>query len=635
MAARNSNNIYVQKTFNVVVTIEISNIEKVAITGGCEELGNWIPKYAVLLDQVEGTNSWKKTIGFQQGRIFEYRYFICATNSVSDEVIIRKWETHLQARNVNFGEEATIFNDIFGYVNGVEKIDRGWLTFETLIQFNFFNAPFEWKRSIKKRLIYVKVTSTNLSIYGDNHHNFSVTSLEDTISNDARENYADAHTFGFSEVTKLKYNQSVIQCQNQFGISCGDEDLVIFHMSVADPKTTAYLVDLYGFRSKASEDEPPTHIGYNYVLPNLLKGSEGSLEIPITCAVKHRPLGMMQIGYVIIKPFPSYNFDMRVSFQRHWNRKWTGLDVGHRGSGNSFKSKDSAIRENTITSLKNAAAHGADMVEFDVQLSKDLVPVIYHDFMVFVSLKSKICVQDDEYLEIPMRELSLEQLNTLKVYHVEEGRSRKERYFDNDELQEHQPFPQLSDALNEIDPNVGFNIEIKWSQKLDDGKMEQELEHVLDKNLYVDCILDVVLHKAGGRRIVFSCFDPDICAMIRFKQNLYPVMFLTIGVTTKYRKFLDPRGNTIESAVCNSLAMEFLGIVANTEDLLRDPSQINLAKDRGLVVFCWGEDNNSKETIQLLKNMGLHAIIYDKMDILSTKENKQSVFLAQAKENQN
>lgn len=73
------------------------------------------------------------------------------------------------------------------------------------------------------------------------------------------------------------------------------------------------------------------------------------------------------------------------------------------------------IRENTIASLKKAALSGADMVEFDVQLSKDLVPVIYHDFHVYVSLKKKATLDANDMLELPMRELTLEQLKNLKV----------------------------------------------------------------------------------------------------------------------------------------------------------------------------------------------------------------------------
>lgn len=40
------------------------------------------------------------------------------------------------------------------------------------------------------------------------------------------------------------------------------------------------------------------------------------------------------------------------------------------------------------------------------------------------------------------------------------------------------------------------------------------------------------------------------------------------------------------------------------------------------MVFCWGDDNNSTETIRLLKQLGLHAIIYDKMEVHNVKEVK-------------
>lgn len=55
---------------------------------------------------------------------------------------------------------------------------------------------------------------------------------------------------------------------------------------------------------------------------------------------------------------------MKRSFIRYWNKRWKGLEVGHRGSGPSFKpsSGDDAIRENTIASLQRAIDAGADMV---------------------------------------------------------------------------------------------------------------------------------------------------------------------------------------------------------------------------------------------------------------------------------
>jgi glycerophosphoryl diester phosphodiesterase len=73
------------------------------------------------------------------------------------------------------------------------------------------------------------------------------------------------------------------------------------------------------------------------------------------------------------------------------------------------------VRENTVASLKTAAYHGADMVEFDVQLSKDLIPVIYHDFYVSISLKRKKQIEAMDMLEIPVKDLTLQQLHLLKV----------------------------------------------------------------------------------------------------------------------------------------------------------------------------------------------------------------------------
>lgn len=259
---------------------------------------------------------------------------------------------------------------------------------------------------------------------------------------------------------------------------------------------------------------------------------------------------------------------------RYWNRKWSGLEIGHRGSGTSFKASDgNVIRENTIASLKKAAANGADMVEFDVQLSKDLVPVIYHDFRMYVSLKRKATMDttSNDMLELPMSELTLEQLHNMKVFHTEEGKKREPKFFDED-FEEHQPFPTLALALDTIDSHVGFNVEVKWSQRLEDGTTEAI--NRFDKNLYVDRILEVVLNHAKERRIVFSCFDADIVTMLRLKQNLYPVMFLTIGSTVKYQPYYDPRCNSHRRAIEHAQAMELLGIVGHTEDLLKNTNQV-------------------------------------------------------------
>lgn len=137
-----------------------------------------------------------------------------------------------------------------------------------------------------------------------------------------------------------------------------------------------------------------------------------------------------------------------------------------------------------------------------------------------------------------MRKLPLEQLKDLKVYHTSEGRSKKAKFSD-ESLIEHQPFPELSHALEVVDENIGFNVEIKWAQLLGDGKLESDHKSI-DRNIYLDCILNVVLAKAGRRKIIFSCFDVDICMSLRNKQNMFPVMFLTLGRSDRYPKYNNP-----------------------------------------------------------------------------------------------
>ena len=48
------------------------------------------------------------------------------------------------------------------------------------------------------------------------------------------------------------------------------------------------------------------------------------------------------------------------------------------------------------------------------------------------------------------------------------------------------------------------------------------------------------------------------------------------------------------------------------EDIQRDPSQVELVKDRGQVLFCWTDDQNNPEIVKYLKKLGVDGIIYDR-----------------------
>ncbi|XP_008553502.1 glycerophosphocholine phosphodiesterase GPCPD1 isoform X1 [Microplitis demolitor] len=661
--------------------VEVPGLEKsdfVYVVGNLPELGAWNHNQAIQLHQ-ENTSSpshstpFENDDGFlndsasdnlfynnqQNDRTFslkislptdidiEFRYFIavvCQPNGTKNSaktLIIRKWETHMTPRIIkkatpsNFTEDMTPEPDKFGYNNGYYKVERGWLTDETVMQFKLFNNPIKiWKNRLQNKKLYIKMTPVNLVRHSSLElQQFTGDCVDDSLSMDTQD-IVDQPAFSITEITVMNDEEATYKNQEQFGRAYEEDEFLIFNVAVRYPETIAYLVDYYVYGSRVFPgDSPPDHIGFSYILPSTLQASVGILTIPIT-STKHRPIGQLTVEYVTIKPIPDYPWDMSISYAKHWEERWSGLDVGHRGLGTSFKCemKNCAnVRENTIASLKTASHHGADMVEFDVQLSKDMIPVIYHDFHVSISMKRKKQIDAMDMLEIPVKDLTLEQLHLLKVYHLAEGREKNPRFFDED-LEEHQPFPTLQAALQELETHVGCNVEIKWTMQLKDGTFE--LNHPFDLNTYLDIILKVVLEYGGARKIVFSSFNPDICSMIRLKQNKYPVVFLTQGITVKYPTYHDPRCQTIPMAMRHALAADILGINVHTEDILRDPSQVKAVKDRGLIIFCWGDDNNDKATIQHLKKLGLHAVIYDKMDEYNPKEVKESIFLVDARENQ-
>ncbi|CAH1109067.1 unnamed protein product [Psylliodes chrysocephalus] len=616
---------------------ELKNDESVCVVGELPELGSWHPEKCVPLAKEEDDGSiWSGIIEIPEKKKVQFRYCICVVIEQNIQVIVKSWEANLVPREIDSENGSSPKMEDpphdYGYYNDRERVDRGWLNKETVIQLKLCNNPLSlFRPKYHNRLVNIKVTPVSLT----RHSGFPKTMaevLDESLSADTQDS-VEAPRHAFTEVASLNSEDPTFCLQKQFGHELHKDDMLIFQSTVLFPSNIAFLIDLYIYSTRSGDGEPPYHAGFSYLLPSVLQASEGNVVLPVT-STKHRPLGQIKIDYLMIGPMPNFKCDMMISFARHWKKTRSGLDVGHRGSGSSFKQRVqncAEVRENTIASLRNAIDHGADFVEFDVQLSKDLVPIIYHDFHVCISMKKKKELADNDMLEIPLKELTLDQLRLLKVYHLTEGKTKNQRFFDED-LDDHQPFPTLQQALETLDTHTGFNIEIKWTMKLYDGTYE--LYHPTDLNLYLDTILDVVLRYGGDRRIIFSCFNPDICQVIRMKQNKYPVMFLTVGESTVYSKYSDPRCWSIESAARYARMIEILGINVHTEDLLRDSNLLKHATENQLIIFCWGDQNADISTIKHLKELGLHGVIYDKLHEYSPKETKESIFMVEARETQ-
>lgn len=72
------------------------------------------------------------------------------------------------------------------------------------------------------------------------------------------------------------------------------------------------------------------------------------------------------------------------------------------------------VRENTISSFKSAVLNGAHLIEFDVQLTNDLIPIVYHDQNVLLEVQTKMEKQIKKMI-FPFHKLTYEELKDFKV----------------------------------------------------------------------------------------------------------------------------------------------------------------------------------------------------------------------------
>ncbi|EES10654.1 glycerophosphodiester phosphodiesterase GDPD1, chloroplastic [Sorghum bicolor] len=281
--------------------------------------------------------------------------------------------------------------------------------------------------------------------------------------------------------------------------------------------------------------------------------------------------------------------------------------IGHRGKGmNTLVSPDPRlrgdVRENTLRAFNDAAAsHPAvAYVEFDVQVTKDGCPVIFHDNFIYTQQDGEISgkrVTDldlDEFLSYgPQREQGKAGKPLFRK--LKDGRILKWDVRSEDAL------CTLREVFHGVHRRVGFNVELKFDDDL--VYTEDSLTCILQ------AVLKVVLEHAGDRPIIFSSFQPDAAQLIRKLQDKYPVFFLTNGGTQVYA---DQRRNSLEEAVKLCVAGGLQGIVSEVRAILRQPSAVAEIKDANkLSLMTYGQLNNVPEVVYVQHLMGVDGVIVD------------------------
>ncbi|KAJ1269353.1 hypothetical protein BS78_07G205500 [Paspalum vaginatum] len=286
---------------------------------------------------------------------------------------------------------------------------------------------------------------------------------------------------------------------------------------------------------------------------------------------------------------------------------------GHRGMGmNAVGAPPGARvgaareRENTLLSLGRAAAHAAvAFVEFDVQVTKDGCPIIFHDD--FILTQGNGAVYEKRVTDLLLEEfLSYgPQKGSHKVFKPLLRRTGDGRVLDW-KTEEDDSLCTLQEVFEHVSPRLGFNIELKFDDNI--------MYHRKDLECALQAILQVVFQYARNRPVFFSSFHPDAARMMRELQSLYPVLFLTEGGTSKHH---DSRRNSPDDAIRVCLEYDLHGIVSEVRGVLKNPAAVIRAQESNLVLLTYGQLNNVWEAVYIQYLMGINGVIVDRVEEIS------------------
>jgi len=369
---------------------------------------------------------------------------------------------------------------------------------------------------------------------------------------------------------------------------------------------------------------------------------QGDVCVPIQGA-NFEVIGVVNFNFLVITPFSHPNMEV-TSQQTYWKKLSSTMVFGHRGMGKNFLSNKSLqLGENTVPSFIAAANLGANYVEFDVQLTKDHVPVIYHDFLVSetgidapvhtLTLEQFLHINQDQPRP-SQNGVSLQNPEMKRVRSNEPGPRQRSLSVNLDHpkgtgLEERMkytldfkqkgykantkgnfiqaPFATLEDLFKKIPDDVGFNIEMKYPMLYESEEHDMDT-YAIELNQFCDTVLAKVYDLSGPRQILFSSFNPDICLCLSFKQPSIPILFLTDAGACAVS---DIRASSLQEAIRFASRWNLLGIVSEARPFVNSPRLVKVVKQSGLVCVSYGKQNNDPTLVQRQVKEGIDAVIVD------------------------
>jgi glycerophosphoryl diester phosphodiesterase len=170
-----------------------------------------------------------------------------------------------------------------------------------------------------------------------------------------------------------------------------------------------------------------------------------------------------------------------------WKPAGAPLVIAHRGASG-------LVPENTCLALTTAIALGADMVEVDVQLSRDGYPVIFHDWHL---ARARCSAQ---YSRKALKTLRIGDLKLKDLKHLDVG-SWKHRKFAG------LPIPTLVEVLSLCGGKIALNLEVKIpSPDGDDARVRHTM---------IDQLGEALTSYPFPESVLISSFDEEVLELAR------------------------------------------------------------------------------------------------------------------------
>jgi len=263
----------------------------------------------------------------------------------------------------------------------------------------------------------------------------------------------------------------------------------------------------------------------------------------------------------------------------------TFLVEGHRGARG-------LMPENTIPAMIKAIEDGANVLELDVQVSKDEKVVVAHD--PFINRGFSLLANGREIKEKDSKKHILYQMDYAEIKEFDVGSKGNDRFPEQKKMKAHIPLlGELIDAVESYTkknnlPGIIYNVEIK-STPHKDGSYQPAAQ------MFVRLVVEVLKSKNLERRFYIQSFDVKQIQEVRRRYPGIPVGFLTGDKKVTFEE--------------NIAEIGFLPEIYSPHFSLATKELIEKCHQKNIKFVPWTV--NTKEEIQHLKEMKVDGIITD------------------------